>query len=217
MLPSPSQPCWHAISRHGSMEMVKKTRQKDMARIGQDYYPNILYPKHHARICVFRSQNAPETIISPQSPSQDSKEKQVPVPFVDSWISMCWSSTKGSLHEGCEPGGTPPCGSPGGSEGPVASGFSAWVDDHWIMESPAVKSMLCNAEFLDFTWWLIGNSAVTGDIRTSVGQLGHSTLDAPGRHGAREEIPGRGWGGCQICALATEEIPEKGWCFIGIH
>lgn len=25
--------------------------------------------------------------------------------------------------------------------------FSAWVDDHWIIESPAVKSMLCNAEF----------------------------------------------------------------------
>ena len=123
-------------------------QENQTERYGQDYYPNILYPKHHARICVFRSQNAPETIISPQSPSQDSKEKQVPVPFVDSWISICWSryhqvsidpsnpgileiletrspglfffaSTKGSLHEGCEPGGTPPCGSPGGSEGPV--------------------------------------------------------------------------------------------------
>ena len=30
-----------------------------------------------------------------------------------------FASTKGSLHEGCEPGGTPPCGSPGGSQGPV--------------------------------------------------------------------------------------------------
>jgi hypothetical protein len=152
-------------------------QENQTERYGQDYYPNILYPKHHARICVFRSQNAPETIISPQSPSQDSKEKQVPVPFVDSWISICWSRYHQVSIDPSNPGILEilETRSPGlffsrrrkvpymkavNLEGPpragrreavkdlwLKGGFSAWVDDHWIIESPAVKSMLCNAEF----------------------------------------------------------------------
>ena len=60
--------------------------QTDMARI---IIPTYCIPSIMLEFVFFRSQNAPKTIISPQSPSQDSKEKQVPVPFVDSWISMC--------------------------------------------------------------------------------------------------------------------------------
>ena len=76
----------------------------------------------------------------------------------------------------------------------MASGFSAWVDDHWIIESPAVKSMLCNAEFGCYMMLReIQQYKQKNHQDISRTLLGHSTLDArPGRHGAREEIPGRG-------------------------
>ena len=145
MLPSPSQPCWHAISRHGSMEMVKKTRQIWPGLLSQ----HTVSQASCSNLC-FSISKCSRNHPKPPSPLHkilkrnrfQSPSSTLGFPFADPGIirylvsrshriQVFWrfwrpdhqgfffASTKGSLHEGCEPGGTPPCGSPGGSQGPV--------------------------------------------------------------------------------------------------